>query len=57
MKQKNQVNKEFKTNPQWQKFKAVKENKIYDLDPKYFGVTGDINIVESLQKMKDYLYK
>lgn len=54
---KKQVNEEFKTNPQWQKFKAVKENKIYDLDPKYFGVTGDIKIVESLQKMKDYLYK
>ncbi|OOB76362.1 heme ABC transporter substrate-binding protein IsdE [Clostridium haemolyticum] len=54
---KKQVNEEFKTNAQWQKFKAVKENKIYDLNPKYFGVTGDIKIVESLQKMKDYLYK
>ncbi|KOC34041.1 heme ABC transporter substrate-binding protein IsdE [Clostridium botulinum] len=54
---KKQVNEEFKTNPQWKQFKAVKENKIYDLDPKYFGVTGDIKIADSLEKMKDYLYK
>lgn len=54
---KKQVNEEFKTNSQWQKFKAVKNNKIYDLDPKYFGVTGDIKISDSLQKMKEYLYE
>ncbi|MFX0547726.1 heme ABC transporter substrate-binding protein IsdE [Hathewaya histolytica] len=54
---KKQTENEFKTNPQWKKFKAVKENRIYDLDPKVFGVTGDINITDSLEKMKDYLYK
>lgn len=54
---KKQTEKEFKNNPQWQKFKAVKENKVYDLDPKYFGVTGDLKIVDSLEKMKNYLYK
>lgn len=54
---KKQVNEEFKRNPQWSKFKAVKEGKIYDLDPKYFGVTGDVNAIESLEKMKEYLYK
>lgn len=52
-----QVDEEFKTNPQWKNFKAIKENKVYDLDPKYFNVTGDIKIVESLEKMKGYLYK
>ncbi|NFP93013.1 heme ABC transporter substrate-binding protein IsdE [Clostridium sporogenes] len=54
---KKQTEKEFETNPQWKKFKAVKENKVYDLDPKFFGVTGDIKIADSLEKMKDYLYK
>lgn len=53
---KKQVDEEFKNNPQWRKFKAVKENKVYDLDPKTFGVTGDIKAIESLEKMKDYLY-
>lgn len=54
---KKQVDDEFKNNPQWKNFKAIRENKVYDLDPKYFGVTGDIKQVESLKMMKDYLYK
>ncbi|MCT4606133.1 MAG: heme ABC transporter substrate-binding protein IsdE [Marinisporobacter sp.] len=52
-----QVQEEFRMNPQWKNFKAIKENKVYDLDPEYFGVTGDIGATESLEKMKDYLYK
>ena len=54
---KKQADEEFATNPQWKNFKAVQENKVYDLDPEYFGVTGDIKIADSLEKMKDYLYK
>ncbi|RXI38811.1 heme ABC transporter substrate-binding protein IsdE [Clostridium tetani] len=54
---KKQVDDEFKNNPQWKNFKAIRENKVYDLDPKYFGVTGDIKQAESLKMMKDYLYK
>ncbi|QBD84760.1 heme ABC transporter substrate-binding protein IsdE [Clostridium tetani] len=54
---KKQVDDEFKNNPQWKNFKAIRKNKVYDLDPKYFGVTGDIKQVESLKMMKDYLYK
>lgn len=54
---KKQADKEFKTNSQWKKFKAVQENKVYDLDPKFFGVTGDLKITDSLEKMKYYLYK
>ncbi|WP_053955611.1 heme ABC transporter substrate-binding protein IsdE [Inediibacterium massiliense] len=54
---KKQVAEEFEKNPQWKKFKAVKENRIYDLDPKEFGVTGDIHATKSLEKMKEYLYK
>ncbi|QZY55867.1 heme ABC transporter substrate-binding protein IsdE [Crassaminicella profunda] len=52
-----QVQEEFRINPQWKNFKAIKENKVYDLDPEYFGVTGDMGATESLEKMKDYLYK
>ncbi|QZY55875.1 heme ABC transporter substrate-binding protein IsdE [Crassaminicella profunda] len=54
---KKQVQEEFRINPQWGNFKAIKENKVYDLDPEYFGVTGDMGATESLEKMKDYLYK
>ncbi|WP_053955876.1 heme ABC transporter substrate-binding protein IsdE [Inediibacterium massiliense] len=54
---KKQVAEEFEKNPQWEKFKAIKENRVYDLDPEYFGVTGDIKLTESLEKMKQYLYK
>lgn len=54
---KKQTEEEFKTNSQWRRFKAVQENKIYDLDPKYFGVTGNIEMTESLEKMKGYLYE
>ncbi|MCT4621214.1 MAG: heme ABC transporter substrate-binding protein IsdE [Marinisporobacter sp.] len=54
---KKQVQEEFRINPQWQNFKAVKEKRVYDLDPEYFGVTGDMGATESLEKMKDYLYK
>ena len=52
-----QVDEEFRTNAQWKKFKAIKENKVYDLDPVYFNVTGDIKAADSLAKMKEYLYK
>lgn len=48
--------KEFKENPQWQNFRAVKEGQVYDLDKNLFGVSGTIEAIDSLEKMRDYLY-
>lgn len=41
----------------WQNMQAVKEGKVYDLDPKYFGVTANSRSSESLEKLAEILYK
>lgn len=51
-----QVAKEFKENPQWEQFTAVREGRVYDLDDKIFNVTGNLRADESLSSMKELLY-
>ncbi len=51
-----QVKKDFEENPQWAQFTAVKENRVYDLDPTFFNVTGNIRADKSLEMMKELLY-
>lgn len=41
----------------WQNMKTVKEDKVYDLDPEYFGVTANSRSSESLEKLAEILYK
>lgn len=41
----------------WQNMRAVKEDKVIDLDPEYFGVTANIKASESIEKLADLLYK
>ncbi|WP_461614219.1 ABC transporter substrate-binding protein [Clostridium sp. Marseille-QA1073] len=41
----------------WVNLDAVKNNKVYDLDPNYFGVSANIKAVEALEKMSEILYK
>ena len=41
----------------WVNLDAVKNNKVYDLDPEYFGVSANIRAVEALEKMSEILYK
>lgn len=47
--------KEFK-NEFWSKLDAVKNGKVYDLDNKYFSVSGNIHIPEALDALDSMLY-
>lgn len=55
-KTKQMFDKEFKENKLWQNFDAVKNNKVIDLDLDYFGVSGNIKAIDSLEIMKGLLY-
>lgn len=44
--------KEFKENPIWSHFRAVKENKVFDLTPEYFGMSALLNYKEGLQELQ-----
>jgi len=48
--------KEFAENEIWQNLQAVKEDKVYDLDNKYFGVSGNIRIVKAIEELAKILY-
>lgn len=43
--------KEFKTNQIWSKFDAVKNNKVYDLDYKKFGMSAKFTYPEALKDL------
>lgn len=48
--------KEFKENDNWKHFKAVQENKVYDLDYKKFGMSAKFNYPEALEDLEEILY-
>lgn len=48
--------KEFADNEIWSKFEAIKNDKIYNLDNKYFGVSGNIRLVEAIENLAEMLY-
>jgi iron complex transport system substrate-binding protein len=41
----------------WLNLEAVKNNRVYDLDNDYFGVTANVRAKESLEKMAEILYQ
>ncbi|TCT15421.1 iron complex transport system substrate-binding protein [Natranaerovirga pectinivora] len=41
----------------WVNLDAVKNNRVYDLDNNYFGVTANVRAKDSLEKMAEILYK
>ncbi len=47
---------EFKTNDTWKNFKAVQENRVYDLDYKLFGMSAKFNYPEALAELEEILY-
>lgn len=47
---------EFKINDIWKHFKAVKENKVYDLDPDLFGMSAKFNYPEAYKQLGEMLY-
>ncbi|WDV44937.1 helical backbone metal receptor [Clostridiaceae bacterium M8S5] len=49
--------KEFNNNKVWQSLDAVKNNRVYDLDNKYFGVVANIRCGKALEKMFEMIHK
>ncbi len=47
---------EFKTNDIWKHFKAVKEDKVYDLDPDLFGMSAKFNYPKAYKQLGEMLY-
>lgn len=48
--------KEFSENPVWNALDAVKNEKVFDLDPEYFGVVANIRCSEALESLYDIIY-
>lgn len=48
--------KDFESNDIWKHFKAVKEDEVYDLDNKKFGMSAKFNYPESLQELGEIFY-
>ena len=48
--------KEFAENDIWQHFKAVQEDRVYDLDSSLFGTTADLAAAEALEELVGILY-
>ncbi|PEF32869.1 heme ABC transporter substrate-binding protein IsdE [Bacillus wiedmannii] len=48
--------KEFKTNDIWKHFVAVKNNRVYDLEERLFGTTGNLAAMEALDELKKMMY-
>ena len=48
--------KEFQENEIWSKFSAVQNNKVYDLDNNYFGMSANFNYQKGLEVLEGILY-
>ena len=48
---------EFSNNQTWQQFDAVKNNKVYDLNNEYFGMSANLKVIEALDLLGDILYE
>lgn len=48
---------EFSKSDIWQKLDAVKDGDVHDLDNRYFGVSGNIRILEAFEDLEKILYQ
>ncbi|MEI7025796.1 heme ABC transporter substrate-binding protein IsdE [Paenibacillus sp. y28] len=48
--------KEFKKNDIWKHFDAVKYNRVYDLEERLFGTTGNLAAIEALDELMKMMY-
>ena len=48
---------EFSNNQTWQQFDAVKNNKVYDLNNEYFGMSANFNYQKGLEDLEGILYE
>ena len=51
-----EFDEEFKKNDIWKHFDAVKNNKVYNLDNKYFGMSATMGYKEGLKKLDELFY-
>mgnify|MGYP000244044627 CR=1 FL=1 len=47
---------EFSNNQTWQQFDAVKNNKVYDLNNEYFGMSANLQAADALWQLVTILY-
>ena len=47
---------EFANNPAWQALDAVKNGKVYDLDPTIFGVAANLKVTEAIEELGNIIY-
>ena len=48
---------EFSNNETWQQFDAVKNNKVFDLNNEYFGMSANFNYQKGLEDLEGILYE
>lgn len=48
---------EFRTNDIWKHFSAVKNNRVYDLPPEYFGMSANFTYPKALEVLDEILYQ
>lgn len=48
---------EFSNNETWQQFDAVKNNKVFDLNHEYFGMSANFNYQKGLEDLEGILYE
>jgi len=48
--------KEFKQNDIWKHFKAVKEDRVYDLEEIPFGITANVDADDAMKQLYDVFY-
>ena len=48
--------KEFKQNDIWKHFKAVKEDRVYDLEEIPFGITANVDADDAMKQLSDVFY-
>lgn len=48
---------EFSNNETWQQFDAVKNNKVYDLNNEYFGMSANFNYQKGLEDLEGIIYE
>lgn len=49
-------NEEFATNDIWKHFKAVKNDRVYDLKEPTFATTANLNVIKALEELSTLLY-
>lgn len=49
-------NEEFQTNTVWKHFSAVQNGRVYDLEERLFGTTGNLAAAEALEELKAMMY-